>query len=348
MKVDYIVVGSGLAGFCFCEELRAHDKTFAVFDDGSQQSSIVAAGLYNPVVLKRFTPVWKCKEQLEILDEFYGSIENRLGIKINHKIPVYRQFKSLEEQNNWFIAADKPFLNDYLSTNIVKLVNKSVSVPFGFGIVNGTGRIDVNLLITHFKKELKKENRLLNETFDYHSLKISADSVSIKNITANQIVFAEGFGVKRNPFFKHLPLTPTKGELLIINAPNLNLDYVLKSSVFIVPIEDHKFIVGATYNWEDFTNTPTQQGKRFLIEKLTGIINVPFDIVDHVAGVRPTVKGRKPLVGRHPKHNNVYILNGLGTRGTMIGPYVAKQLFNYIEYDQNLDKEINIARFGEA
>jgi glycine oxidase len=60
-ELDYIIVGCGLAGVSFCEELRAHGKSFVVFDDQSQQSSIVAAGLYNPVILKRFTAVWKAK-----------------------------------------------------------------------------------------------------------------------------------------------------------------------------------------------------------------------------------------------------------------------------------------------
>jgi len=57
--VDYIIVGCGLAGIAFCEQLNAANKTFIVFDNASQHSSTIAGGLYNPVVLKRFTPVWK-------------------------------------------------------------------------------------------------------------------------------------------------------------------------------------------------------------------------------------------------------------------------------------------------
>ena len=52
MQVDYIVIGIGLAGISFCEQLKANHKTFVVFDNKSQQSSAVAGGLYNPVVLK--------------------------------------------------------------------------------------------------------------------------------------------------------------------------------------------------------------------------------------------------------------------------------------------------------
>jgi len=66
MKVDYLIVGSGLAGIAFCEQLKTYGKSFVMFDDNSQVSSTVAGGLYNPVVLKRFTPVWKSQEQLEL------------------------------------------------------------------------------------------------------------------------------------------------------------------------------------------------------------------------------------------------------------------------------------------
>ena len=43
----------------------------------------------------------------------------------------------------------------------------------------------------------------------------------------------------------------------------------------------------------------------------------------------------------------MYVLNGLGTRGVMIGPYVARQLFNFIENQEPLDKEIDFNRFNK-
>ena len=48
---------------------------------------------------------------------------------------------------------------------------------------------------------------------------------------------------------------------------------------------------------------------------------------------------------RHKTYKNIYILNGLGTRGVMIGPYIANQLFNFIENEVPLEKEVDINRF---
>ena len=61
MKVDYLIVGLGLAGLAFVEELIKANKSFIVFEDDSQTSSLVAGGVYNPVILKRFSPVWNAK-----------------------------------------------------------------------------------------------------------------------------------------------------------------------------------------------------------------------------------------------------------------------------------------------
>ncbi|HLV70489.1 MAG TPA: FAD-dependent oxidoreductase, partial [Xanthomarina sp.] len=142
-----------------------------------------------------------------------------------------------------------------------------------------------------------------------------------------------------------LPLKESKGELLTIHAPELKIDYILKSSVFILPLENDLYHVGATYNWENKTNAITKEGREELLSKLKTFLNCNFEVVNQVAGIRPTVKDRRPLVGRHPEHINLYILNGLGTRGVMIGPYVAKQLFNYIEQKKPLEEDININRF---
>ena len=36
MDVDYIIVGLGLAGLAFAEELENNDKSFVIFENGSQ------------------------------------------------------------------------------------------------------------------------------------------------------------------------------------------------------------------------------------------------------------------------------------------------------------------------
>jgi glycine oxidase len=347
MKVDYIIVGSGLAGVLFCEVLKEHNKSFVVFDNKSQQSSTVAGGLYNPVILKRFTQVWKAKEQLDLALPMYRKLEKSLNVKLDYKIPVYRLFASIEEQNNWFEACDKASLSEFLSTKIEYPNYKAIKSNHGFGKVLQTGRIDTALLISSYREHLNVNVQLFEETFKYEKLTSNAVNVFYNNIEAKHVVFAEGFGVTNNPFFNHLPLKPTKGELLTIYAPDLKINFVLKSGVFLIPLGNDLYRIGATYIWDDTNSNTTAKAKDELLNKLDKFINCDYKVIDQVAGIRPTIKDRRPLVGRHHEQKNSYVLNGLGTRGVMIAPYVAKQLFNFIEKGNPLEKEIDINRLEQ-
>lgn len=343
--IDYIIVGSGLAGISFAEIALNSNKSIVVFNDESQNSSKIAGGLYNPVILKRFSEVWNAQEQLVLMEEFYSKLNSKIATTVNFRIPILRKFFSIEEQNNWFAASDKPNLAPFLSTNLILKKYFGIESPFGYGEVLKTGYVDTPSLLFEYHEFLSSVGLLKSETFDYNEIVFNEIGVSYKGITAKHIVFAEGYGMHANPFFGDLPLDGTKGELFLIKASGLQLDVIINTSIFILPLGNDLFKVGATYNWKDKTNLPTEEGKAELLERLGEILSCDFEIIEHFAGVRPTVRDRRPLVGTHSDYKGLHILNGLGTRGVMLGPAMAKALFDNIENNIPLDKEIDIKRF---
>ena len=345
--IDYLIVGSGLAGICFAETALKNQKSIYVVNDNSQQSSVIAAGLYNPVILKRFSALQDAMAQIELLQPFYAALELKLECKLDYKMPILRKFFSVEEQNDWFIAADKPGLVDFLSTKIINTTYNGIASPFDFGEVLHTGYVDTALLLQKYRAFLKHNDWIEEARFEYENVVISEHNIIYKGIKAKHIIFAEGFGIHANPFFNHLPLDGTKGELLVVKAPQLDLNVIINTSLFILPLGNDVFKIGATYNWHDKTQTPTADGKQELVDKIKNILNCEFEIIEHLAGIRPTVKDRKPLLGTHPNHQNVHILNGLGTRGVMLGPYMAKMLFENIESRLPLDRAVDIRRFNK-
>ncbi len=345
MKVDYLIVGSGLAGIAFAETCLQNNKSIIVFDNNSQTSSTIAAGLYNPVILKRFSGLQDAQSQIDLLNVFYKSIKEKLKVQFDFKTPILRKFFSIEEQNNWFTASDKPDLTSFLSLDLIKTKYSGIDSPFDFGEVLQTGYVDTALLLKSYHSYLSENNLFKNEAFDYDKIRFENDNVFYNNIKMTNIVFAEGFGMHSNPFFNDIPLDGTKGELFIIKAPNLNLDVIVNTSVFILPLGNDLFKVGATYNWADKTNIPTENGKLELIERIKEILNCDFEIIEHFAGVRPTVKDRKALIGTHKTHKNIHILNGMGTRGVMLAPTIAKILFEKIESGKPINPSIDIERF---
>ncbi len=345
MTVDYIIVGLGLAGIAFAEKLKEQQRSFVVFEDNSQNSSVVAGGMYNPVILKRFTPVWNAGEQLKKALPFYKKLEKYFDKKYNYRIDIYRIFKSAEEQNNWFLASDKLLLQDYMVPKIFKNENRNIIAPFDLGKLTNTGRIDVKSLSDDYRAYLRKDKILVEEKFDHKKIEFENRKVNYKNVISKNIVFCEGFGLKENIFFNYLPMREVKGELLTIHAPELQVNYLIKSAVFLLPLGNDMYKVGATFNWTDKTKSPTEEGRRELEFKLSSVINCRYEVVDHTAGIRPTIKDRRPLVGTHPKYRQLSILNGLGTRGVMIAPLMAENLFQYIENGKQLDNEFSIDRF---
>ncbi len=345
MKVDYIIVGLGLAGLAFAEELIKNNKTFIVFEDSSQHSSSVASGTYNPVILKRFTAVWNGHRQLQLALPFYEKIFKKIDKNLDVKFTARKVFNSIGDENNWFTALDKPTLSNYMQPEIIKEKIKGVVGEFGFGELKGIGKIDTKELIKRYRSYLSSNNKLKKEQFEYNKIDFLEGSVKYKEILADRVVFCEGYGLKQNPFFNQLPLRGTKGETITIHAPQLKIDFLLKSSIFVIPLGDDFYKVGATFNREDKTSKITKEGRQELIDKLQKTITVPYIITEQNAGVRPTVKDRRPLVGIHSKYSQLCILNGLGTRGIMIAPTVALNLFNHLEKGEALDKEIDIKRF---
>ena len=342
---DYIIVGAGLSGTCLAYRLEKAGRSFVVFDDGSQEASKVAGGFMNPVILKRFTLAWKADEHLETAYAFYSDMERHLEKQFLSPLEVYRRFSSVEEQNNWFAAADKPRLAPFLDTKLVPQVNEHVPGRFSFGRVLKTSRIDPRYLLDSYAEHLEEKGWFKNDSFEYDALQVSASGVSYKGIDAKNVIFCEGFGLQKNPFFNYLPLRGNKGEYIIIKAPKLDLEVGVKSSIFIFPAGGDHYAVGATYSNTDKTPEPTTEAREELVEKLKDMIDVEFEVVGQVAGLRPSTIDRRPLVGRHPEHEHLYTCNGFGSRGILIAPSISKELVDFVETGKSLDPETDISRF---
>ena len=59
MKVDTLIVGFGIAGLNYAEQLRRQNKSFVVLTQDDHSASHIAAGIVNPIVLKDSIPYGK-------------------------------------------------------------------------------------------------------------------------------------------------------------------------------------------------------------------------------------------------------------------------------------------------
>ncbi len=341
----YLIVGFGVAGFSFMQQLEENQRSFLVLDNHSQRSSRIAGGMYNPIILKRFTPAWKAAEMLPYSLLQFRKAELKYKSKFIHEIDIYRKLASIEEQNNWSVAMDKPVMRDFMHPVTYEKID-GVEAPYGFGVLKGTGIVNVGKVLDEAIKELQKKDLFLRESFDYDQLILHKDHIEYKGIKAKYLVFAEGYGLTNNPFFNYLPLKGTKGEMLMIRT-EAKIPYIVKSAAFLAPdvTTPGQYYVGATYHWTDKSNEPTREARQQLEERLSKLLNKKYEVVLQKAGIRPTVQDRRPLAGKHPVYSQLAVLNGMGTRGVILAPSVAKELFEHLELSIPLSPEISIERF---
>ncbi len=343
--IDTLIVGFGIAGLNYAEKLRQNKKEFLIIANVEESASKLSAGIINPLVLKRFNSVWKSDEFLNYALPHYYKLQDLLKKRIIETIPIYRILNSIREQNEWAVACSKLISQKYFNNNLISGEKYSgIIAPFKFGEVKNTAKVDNKTLINAYIKKIIP-NQFFDSNLDHHKLEFNPDGISYQGIKAKKIVFCEGFQNIVNPFFNYLPLIGLKGEMLVIKCDQLKEKVIFKGPIFLSPIGEKKFWVGATFNRVDKTTKISEDGNMWLRSKLEKFLNLPYQILDHKAQIRATVIDRRPLLGTHPKNNRLFILNGLGTRGVLMAPLLSHWLYEFIENQSEFPIEADIKRF---
>lgn len=346
-EVDYIIVGQGLAGSILAWFLFKKNKSFVIIDElKGETSSTKASGLINPITGRRFVKSWMSEELMAFAKETYLEIEQKLNTSLIHETKIHRILQTVEQQNDWASKLEDTRFKDYLSQKELVHYDKSIiKNDLACIEIAPVFKIDTPNLISSLSDFFTEKDFIIREKFEHDTLEVSESEINYKEIKAQKIIFCEGFNLVYNPFFKNVPLFLSKGEVLHFEAKDLPQDFVLGGNTNIIPLGNHIFSVGATYGWGDTSPEPTQAKKDELIEKLEGIISCPYKILEHKAGIRPTVKDRRPVIGAHPEHHNVLVFNGLGTKGLSLSPYFANQFTHWLDGEAALNEEVIVSRF---
>ncbi|MBS4055884.1 MAG: FAD-dependent oxidoreductase [Bacteroidales bacterium] len=218
-------------------------------------------------------------------------------------------------------------------------------MTYGASRVNEAFWVEIALMIAKLETYSQHQLVTLCETFDFRQLQLSTEGVRYKSINAEKIIFCEGFRAGENPLFRFIPFRPVKGEVLILKVPGLAEDYILNKDVFVLPLGQGLFKVGATYDWSDLGASATTKAKETLMDKLGKFLELPYVVLSQEAGIRPAIADRRPVAGFHPLHKNVLIFNGLGAKGAMLAPFFAQELVRLITEGIGMNPAVDPIRF---
>lgn len=342
---DYIIVGQGIAGSVLSYTFLKKGKRILVVDKGNlDSSSAVAAGLFNPITGKRMFKTWQAEKLFPFLHTFYKELQQELKEEIFFEKSVYKPFSSMEEQNFW-ISGSVSGESEFVEAAVPKEKYEGlVDTNYGGFETKASGYVDVKKMLLAVKEYLKKNDVYRKDVVKQEDLILYEDKVTWRGEAARKIIFCEGYVARENPFFRWLPFAPVKGETITVKIKDFPVDSILNKKVFVIPLGNDTYKVGATFDWVLDTRT-TEKGREELAGKLKDLIRVPFEIIDQEAGIRPAVKDRRPLIGLHPEYEPVAIFNGLGTKGISLAPYFAEEFYNSLENAGELDPAASIKRF---
>jgi glycine/D-amino acid oxidase-like deaminating enzyme len=339
--LDYLIVGGGLAGSTLAYKLSQKGaKIHIIADSERPSSSNVAGGMFNPITGKYLAKTWLAEELYQVLFDFYSNLEKILNTNFFHPVGVIRLFNNTENQIHFLAQIEKFALQDWVS-----VLPESDEYPLGGLKIKNSGWLDVEAYVNALQTYFIDLNSFSNEIFDFENLKIFSNEIEYKGIKAKNVIFAEGFYVKDNPWFSNLPFNPVKGEVLEVSVKAYKETSILNQGKWIIPLNLQKLRIGATYSWHDLDFIPTEIAKSEIETASKKIGMTDYAIINHKAGVRPATVDRRPIIGSHPVQKNVLIFNGLGTKGVSLAPYFADEFVSNLIENKHLNPEVNIERF---
>ena len=226
MQVDYLLVGQGISGTFLSWELLKAGKSVLVVDMPNPRSaSRVASGVINPVTGRRIVKTWMIDELMPVAWEAYRQLGKALQIDCIAQKNIIDCFATPQMRLAFIERYEKD--QQYLSLPLDENDQRDwLHYDFGYGIINPCYWINMEALLSHYRRQLRQNGQLVEETFDVLQLQVKDDHIQYGPVIAEKILFCDGVAGFNNPFFHHLPYGANKGEALLVEIPGLPAGHI--------------------------------------------------------------------------------------------------------------------------
>jgi glycine oxidase len=334
---DIIIVGGGIAGILTAFSLLKYDPSIKLTLIDNQFHAAawrIAAGIINPVAGKRIVKTANIDLLMSSLLDCNAALHYQTGKHYFFSMPIVRVFRDQSEQLSWDKKIQKEDYHAWLSPYSQTLL--PIHTPHGAGIIHGGGRLDIVGLIHDIKAWLSTQCTILHNTF-HQEISFSSEQT---------IIMCYGWEMMYNPYWSWLPFAPFKGEVLTVKMPSdFSSTFILNNGTYFLPLTNGTARIGATIEHDALTYTPTEQAREELLSDFTDMTNIIPDVLAHHVGIRPGIEDRYPVIGSHPMHKNIMIVNGLGGRGALYGAFCAQSITDNILLNNPILPEYSVERY---
>lgn len=346
MQYDYLIVGQGLSGSLLAWfALKKGLSPLVIDQEDPRAASRVAAGLVNPITGRRLVKTWRADEILPFALKTYRELENKCQDQFYFEKNVQKVFKNVEQQNEWLARSANPEYKGYVANSESPGIPEEFLVNELGGIeITYSGYLDTRTFLSHMRNLLKNKGLLLEEHLNYDAFQANSEGVSWNGYQARYLIFCEGSAVKDNPYFNWLPFSLVKGQILTIQANQLQMDKILNKDFWLIPLGNGYFRAGSTYETDIDNPYPTQEGFNQLKKLLDNNLKVPYTVIDQQAGIRPATRDVRPFLGLHPEYRSIGMVNGMGSKGVSLAPFFTQEMVRFLEGEEELSEKVNIVR----
>lgn len=347
-ELPLLIVGQGLAGSLLAWEWIRRGRPCRIADArDAHAASPVSAGILNPVTGKRIVKSWNVDALLPVARNTYDHLGEILGAPVFKPMPIVRLFQSEEEIKLWEERRGDPAYEGWLAQKYPPgFHGQETNDPLGSFSIQGGGWLSMRVLIRNLQQWFADRNLLLESEFAYEDLDLRSrpGAAHWQGEAYSRVVFCEGYRGANNPWFNWLDYRLSRGEILDAQSDSLLPECILNSGNWILPTSRNTARFGATYQWESLEAGTTTSGLAELLRGAGKIYRGKFTIQDHRAGIRPGTNDSRPYLGLHPMEPRLGILNGLGSKGSLVAPGAVRALADHILDDTPLDPEWDLQR----
>ncbi|MDH5328239.1 MAG: FAD-binding oxidoreductase [Gammaproteobacteria bacterium] len=360
-QVDILIIGQGLAGSLLAWTLLKSGQRLHIVDDvHPNAASRVAAGLINPVTGQRLVKTWYLEQCYPFALDFYRDMEREFSRPFFFQRDLIQLFQSQQQQQQWLKRQQSPGYDSWCGQKMGPEDKELSHLQQDFGAYRQTrsGFVDISALLQCYRQYFNDKGCLTTGQFDYSQLQLpgrdtiqSSASVQWNGLRAQRVVFCEGYRVVRNPWFCGVGMRPVKGEILTLESTALLSREIINRGKWLLPLSEQRYRCGATYNHNcDLTpeGVPADPGAQTeLTDALQSMfVTIPdYQVTALQVGVRPASVDRRPLLGPHPEFPYLHLFNGFGSKGSLMLPYFARVMSDFLIGKTPLPALVNVGRF---
>lgn len=342
ITIDVLIVGQGLAGSLLVNALDAQGVRSLVLDpDATQAASLAAAGMLNPCTGPRYSTPEPLLDWLQPALATWTALGEQLGAPLIRELPLVRLFRDSDEAAlvRQCRAAD-PAIADVLGA-------PRPGTPAGLADAPGhvwqtAWQVDLPACLARTRQRLIRDGRLIAAALPTQQplpianrQQLLALDLGGTRVQARAIVLCLGGGAPALAELHDLPWRLSRGEAVYLKAAAKYPAHGVSRRQALVPLRDGRYWLGANYlrvgRCDVQTDGDASADAATRLSMLLAQPTVPH-VVERRSGIRPGSRTNQPFCAPLPNQPGVYLFNGLGSRGSLLGPRCAAALAAHLAH----------------